>query len=160
MKSIRQSICWTAVFLVVLPNLNHYILSTFIYQSWEKIKLWTKIFRLKKCLRRDIFKNLERNKHGHKISRHWRNVSYISHAFIITANWHLKLEYCDRAPCCSVPHHGWPDIRVVPPRSDPPGGGANTAAPARAHLQHHCRLHQRIFNRLMIYFEKHWLIKK
>ena len=140
MKSIRQSICWTAVFLVVLPNLNHYILSTFIYQSWEKIKLWTKIFRFKKCLLRDIFKNLERNKHGHKISRHWRNVSYISHAFIITSNWHLKLEYCD---CVhrSVPHHGWPDIRVVPRGGHAAGGGAHPAAPARAHRQHHRGLH-------------------
>ena len=46
MRSIRQNICWTGVFIVVLPNLNHYNLSTFIYQSWEKIKLRTKIFQL------------------------------------------------------------------------------------------------------------------
>ena len=88
-----------------------------------------------------FFKNLRRNKHGHKISRHWRIVSYISQAFIITANWHLKLEYCDCVRCCSVPHHGWPDIRVVPRGGHAARGGAHPAAPARAHRQHHRGLH-------------------
>ena len=47
----------------------------------------------------------------------------------------------------SVPHHWWPDIRVVSSGADPPGGGAHPAASARAHLQHHGWLHLCIFNR-------------
>ena len=139
MRSIRQSICWTGVFIVVLPNLNHYILSTFIYQSWEKIKLWTKIFQLQ-----EVFAPWHFSKIYEEINMDikFRGTGELSLIFLMLSllrqidiwSWNI-------VTCCSVPHHGWPDIRVVPRGGHAARGGAHPAAPARAHRQHHRGLH-------------------